>query len=166
MKKILFLFSLFFSLTLISQVDTSYLNIVSWNIQNFGKTKSKLTDVMNYITSKVKNYDIVTIQEVSTSEFGSQAVAKLDDLLDRTGTSWDYVISNPTTGQGSERYAYIYKKSRVKLKSAELEKSLQDSINREPFKAVFMFKSQEYFLASISGCLSVGTKCKLNKKYS
>lgn len=152
MKKILIFFFLFliFSLnTVTSQVDTSYLNILSWNIQNFGRTKSELNDVMNYITSKVKSYDIVAIQEVSTSEFGSQAVAKLDDLLDRTGSSWDYVVSNPTTGKGSERYAYIYKKSRVKLKSAELESSLQDSLNREPFKAVFIFKSSEYYLFNL-----------------
>ena len=132
-----------------SQIDTSYLNIVSWNIQNFGRSKSQNDTTMNYICNKIKGYDIVAVQEVSTSEFGSQAVAKLDDLLDRTGTSWDYIISDPTTGDGSERYAYLYKKSRVKLKESGLEKSLQDSINREPFKAVFIFKNSEYYLFNL-----------------
>lgn len=131
------------------QIDTTYLNIVSWNIQNFGRSKSQNDTTMNYICKKVKIFDIVAVQEVSTSEFGAQAVAKLDDLLDRTGTSWDYIISEPTTGAGSERYAYLYKKNRVKLKFAGLEKSLQDSINREPFRAVFLFKNQEYFLFNL-----------------
>lgn len=146
-------FILFFSLLvfqLFSQVaDTSKLNIISWNIQNFGRSKSESNETMNYIVSKVKIFDIVAIQEVSTSEFGAQAVAKLDDLLDRTGTSWDYVVSDPTTGPGSERYAYLYKKNRVKLKFAGLEKSLQDSLNREPFRAVFIFKNQEYILFNL-----------------
>lgn len=144
----IFLFLLFFN-NIIAQTDTSKLNIISWNIQNFGRSKSELVDVMSYIASKVKFYDIVAVQEVSTSEFGAQAVAKLDDILDRTGSSWDYIVSYPTTGPGSERYAYLYKKHRVSLKFADLEKSLQDSLNREPFKAVFLFKGQEYFLFNL-----------------
>lgn len=130
--------------------DTSNLNIVSWNIQNFGRSKSASDTVMKYICDKVKGYDIVAIQEVSTSEFGAQAVAKLDELLDRTGTSWDYVVSDPTTGAGSERYAYLYKKSRVKLKEKPcLEKTLEDKLNREPFKAIFVFKGSDYYLFNL-----------------
>ena len=102
--------------------------------------------IVNHLLQKE---DIVVIQEVSTSEFGAQAVAKLDGLLDRTGTSWDYVVSDPTTGPGSERYAYLYKKSRVKLKESGLEKTLQDKINREPFRAVFIFKKNEYYLFNL-----------------
>ena len=39
--------------------DTSHLNIVSWNIQNFGRSKSASDTVMKYICDKVKGYDIV-----------------------------------------------------------------------------------------------------------
>ena len=134
MKKFLLLSLLIFiTIQLFSQTskNPSKLNIVSWNIQNFGRSKSSSDSVMKYICEKVKDYDIIAIQEVSTSEFGSQAVAKLDELLDRTGTSWDYVVSDPTTGSGSERYAYLYKKDRVKLKEKPcLEKTLEDKINR------------------------------------
>lgn len=149
MRLYLTLAILFLSLFTYSQTDTSYLNVVSWNIQNFGRSKSADTSVMNYICQKVKKFDIVAVQEVSTSEFGSQAVAKLDDLLDRTGSSWDYIVSDPTTGQGSERYAYLFKKSRVSLRYAGLEKTLQDSLNREPFRAVFVFKKIEYNLFNL-----------------
>ena len=133
---------------LLSQVDTSYLNIVSWNIQNLGKSKSD--DELSYISTKIKFYDIVAIQEVSTSEFGSQAVAKLDDYLDRTGSDWDYIISNSTSGDGSERYAFLFKKNRVKLKEkAQLEASLSEVMNREPFRAIFIFKNIEYYFFNL-----------------
>jgi endonuclease/exonuclease/phosphatase family metal-dependent hydrolase len=138
-----FLFSLGFSQVV---VDTTQLNIISWNIQNFGRSKSESMDVMKYISTKVKDFDIVAVQEVSTSEFGQKAVARLDSLLDLTGTQWEYVVSDITTGPGPERYAYLYKKNRVKLKESSLEKTLQDKINREPFKAVFVFKGNEYYL--------------------
>ena len=147
--KLLILMCLFSVIGYSQVIDTAYLNVISWNIQNFGRSKSESDSVMKYICSKVKSHDIVVIQEVSTSEFGAQAVAKLDALLDRTGTSWDYVVSDPTTGPGSERYAYLYKKSKVKLKESGLEKTLQDKLNREPFRAVFIFKKNEYYLFNL-----------------
>lgn len=150
MKKLL-LFLLLITCVLKSQKpDTSYLNVVSWNIQNFGRSKSSNDTVMNYLAQKLKIYDVIAVQEVSTSEFGSQAVSKLDGLLDRTGSSWDYFISDPTTGAGSERYAYLFKKSRVKLKEKpQLESSLSDKLNREPFKAIFVFKGNEYYFFNL-----------------
>jgi deoxyribonuclease-1-like protein len=151
MKKILLLLLTFLTTFAFSQaIDTSYLNVISWNIQNFGRSKSSNDTVMKYLAQKLKIYDIIAVQEVSTSEFGSQAVAKLDDLLDRTGSSWDYVVSNPTSGEGSERYAYLFKKSRVKLKEKpQLESSLSDKLNREPFKAIFVFKGNEYYFFNL-----------------
>lgn len=151
MKKIFTLFLTFITAIVFSQtIDTSYLNVVSWNIQNFGRSKSANDTVMKYLAQKLKSYDIIAVQEVSTSEFGAQAVSKLDDLLDRTGSSWDYVVSNPTSGEGSERYAYLYKKSRVKLKTKpELESTLSDKLNREPFKAIFVFKGNEYYFFNL-----------------
>jgi endonuclease/exonuclease/phosphatase family metal-dependent hydrolase len=35
---------------------------VSWNIQNFGKSKSEVE--INFIANTLKNYDIIAIQEV------------------------------------------------------------------------------------------------------
>jgi deoxyribonuclease-1-like protein len=125
------------------------LKIVSWNIQNFGKSKMSNDTIMLFISEVVKGYDIVAIQEVSVSEFGSQAVAKLDDLLDRSGTSWDYIISDATSGEGSERYAYLFKKDRVKLEGHSLEKSLASVVDREPYIGKFLFEGKEYILGNI-----------------
>jgi endonuclease/exonuclease/phosphatase family metal-dependent hydrolase len=152
--QLLFLFSVAFSATpYVNDIkklpeEKKAILFVSWNIQNLGKSKSD--EELSYISTKIKFYDIVAIQEVSTSEFGSQAVAKLADNLDRTGSDWDYVISNSTSGDGSERYAYLFKKNRVKLKEkAQLEASLSEVMNREPFRAIFIFKNIEYYFFNL-----------------
>ena len=44
----------------------------------------------------------------------------------------------------------MYKKSRVKLKEKPcLEKTLEDKLNREPFKAIFVFKGSDYYLFNL-----------------
>lgn len=119
--------------------------IMTWNLYNFGRSKE--AEDIDYISSQIKGYDIVTIQEISTTPPGAQAVAKLADELNRTGSQWDYVLSDPTTGDGKERYAYLWKTSKAELKGkAWLEKSLEDEIDREPYMARFQIKKTEEIL--------------------
>lgn len=146
MRYILFLLC-FITSQLSAQVDTTFLNICSWNIQNFGKSKSP--SEIEYICQKIKNFDLIAVQEVSTSDWGAKAIALLDDYLDRTGCDWDYIISNPTTGDGSERYAFLFKKHRVNLVSFNLVTKLSSSINREPFLATFKFLGVNYDLYNL-----------------
>ena len=73
----------------------SQISICSWNIQNFGKSKSD--NEIEFIANTIRNYDAVAIIEVVAGYGGSQAVAKLADALNRKGTKWDYSISDPTT---------------------------------------------------------------------
>jgi len=113
-----------------------YLRLVSWNLYNFGKSKND--QEMAFIAESLRDYDIVAVQEVSTGPAGAQAVARLDDELDRRGFEWDYRISDPTSGDGSERYAYLWKTSRAQIKGrAWLEPSLAGPIDREPYMARF-----------------------------
>ncbi|RMH55873.1 MAG: endonuclease [Bacteroidetes bacterium] len=110
--------------------------LATWNLYNFGRSKD--AGEIAVMAEVLRNFDLVAIQEVSTSEAGVQAVARLDAALDRTGTAWEYVVSDPTTGDGSERYAYLWKPSRVRLVDpAWLEASLADPIDREPYMARF-----------------------------
>jgi hypothetical protein len=44
----------------------------------------------------VRDYDIIAIQEVVAGYGGAQAVAKLADELNRKGSKWNYIISDPT----------------------------------------------------------------------
>jgi deoxyribonuclease-1-like protein len=57
--------------------------LVSWNIQNFEKSKSEVE--INFIANTLKNYDIIAIQEVVAGYGGAQAVAKLAAELNRKG---------------------------------------------------------------------------------
>tara|TARA_R110000765_G_scaffold295818_3_gene390970 strand:+ start:1529 stop:2341 length:813 start_codon:yes stop_codon:yes gene_type:complete len=131
-QKILLLFILLISVQIFSQQDE--ITIVSWNIQDFGKTKSN--DELEQIAEVVRDVDIVAIQEVVSGYGGAQAVAKLSDLLNRKGAKWDYVISDPTNGTkyASERYAFVWKTKHIKIKNrGRLLKELDALIDREPF---------------------------------
>ena len=125
------------------------LKVISWNIQNLGKSKLENDSILLYIAKKINPYDIITIQEISTSIWGAKVIAKLDDILDRMGSNWDYTLSDPTEGEGKERYAYLFKTSKVKLKKAYLDKNLETSIQREPYIGKFIYNQKEYTLFNL-----------------
>lgn len=121
------------------EISDAHLGIVTWNLYNFGRTKD--AQEIRVAADLLRWYDLVAIQEVVTSPPGAQAVARLDAALDRRGYAWDYRISNPTTGAGTERYAFLWKPSRVRLLGdAWLASSLSDRIDREPYLARFQHK--------------------------
>lgn len=133
MKYILSFFLLFLTCLSFSQTK-----ILSWNLENFGKSKSE--SELNFIANTVLEYDIIVLQEVVAGYGGSQAVAKLATILNQKGTKWDYSISNPTSSSSykTERYAFIWKTSKIKLKgNAWLEKKYNLEIDREPYFATF-----------------------------
>ncbi len=136
---------IFFFITVLN----AQIKMLSWNLENFGKSKSDVA--LLYIANTVKDYDVVAIQEVVAGEGGAQAVARLADELNRKGSMWDYTISNPTTGSPnkSERYAYLWKTARVSLiGKAWLEKRYQLEMDREPFLAKFSFEGKEVTLVT------------------
>jgi len=133
MKNILSSLLLFLSLLSFSQSK-----IVSWNLENFGKSKSVIE--LNFIANTVQEYDIIAIQEVVAGYGGAQAIAELNRILNEKGTKWDYTISNPTSGTSykTERYAFIWKTKKAKLKGNPwLEKKYHLEIDREPYFATF-----------------------------
>lgn len=142
MKKTLFL--LLFTSTLFSQVK-----LLSWNIENLGKSKSD--NAITYIANTVKDYDIVVIQEVVAGNGGAQAVARLADELNRKGAKWDYSISDPTSSSAykTERYAYIWKTAKVKkIGKAWLEKKYNLEIDREPYYCTFEYNKKQFTIAN------------------
>lgn len=133
MKSILSFFFFFFTILTFSQTK-----ILSWNLENFGKSKSETE--LNFIANTLAAYDIIAIQEVVAGYGGAQAVAKLSSILNDKGSKWDYTISDPTSGSSykTERYAFLWKTSKVKLKgNAWLEKKYNLEIDREPFFGTF-----------------------------
>lgn len=128
-------------------ISAQCLKICSWNIQNLGKKKS--AETITYIAKILNEFDFVCIQEVSTAPPGAQAVAKIADELNRKGSKWDYKVSDPTSGKGSERYAFLWKTSKGKLLRSLLESSLADNIDREPFLGVFVTGKDTFMIGTI-----------------
>lgn len=132
-------------LFLLSQSFFAQTKLLSWNIENLGKSKS-IAEI-SFIANTVKKYDIIAIQEVVAGEGGAQAVALLVDELNRKGSKWDYTISVPTssTTYKTERYAFIWKTAKVKkIGKAWLEKKYHLEIDREPYYCTFEYKSKQF----------------------
>ena len=142
-KPILFLVLLLCYLGLASQVS-----LCSWNLQNFGKSKSD--SAIKFIAKTVKDFDLVCIVEVVSGRGGAEAVARLADELNRSGWKWDYSVSHSTssTGGGSERYACLWKSARLKkIGEAMLEKHYSNEFEREPYIMSFAEKNGNFTIA-------------------
>ncbi len=119
--------------------------LLSWNIENLGKSKSPET--IAYIAQTMQDYDVIAIQEVVAGYGGSQAVVQLVDALNRLGNKWDYTISDPTSSSAykTERYAFIWKPSRVqKVGAAWLESHYSLVIDREPYFCTFNYEGKTF----------------------
>lgn len=142
--KFLFLILLFES-NLFAQTS-----ICSWNLKDLGQSKSD--SEIDFIANTLKDFDLLAIQEVVAKDpAGAKAVARLVDVLNRKGSKWDYVISEPTSGNSykSERYAFIWKTSKLtKMGDAWLEKKYSLEIDREPYFATFKSKDKVFTLVT------------------
>lgn len=141
---ITFLFLIWSYTLLYSQVK-----LISWNVENLGQSKSS-TEI-KFMAETLKSYDVVALQEVVAGYRGVQGVAKLADELNRTGSKWDYVVSDPTSSSAykTERYAFLWKTSAVKkIGKAWLEKTYTLEIDREPFYSTFEHKGRLFTLVN------------------
>ena len=138
MKKFFTATILFIGLFSFAQVKFS-----SWNIQHMGKSKSE--ESIAYIAQTLRDFDVVAIQEVVAGPGGAQSVARLADELNRLGAKWNYRISDPTKSSpySSERYAYLWKTSKVKLIGKPwLDLNFVDEIEREPYFMQIQYKGE------------------------
>lgn len=145
MKKYTFLLLIFISFSCYAQ----NVSICSWNLQNLGKSKDNAE--LNYVADVIKVFDVIAIQEVVSGYGGSQAVARLADELNRLGSKWDYVISNPTStlGNSSERYAFLWNTAKVtKHGMPWLESNYSSEIDREPYFCQFTAGKKTFTLSS------------------
>ncbi|MBF0240650.1 MAG: hypothetical protein HQM12_23360 [SAR324 cluster bacterium] len=153
MTRLLLLLMLFFATDIFAECQPDAISVMSWNIQNLGgslyrKAPSKDISELETIIQTVKGSDIVAIQEVMVST-GAKAIALIADGLNRTGAKWDYSVSDPTSGRGSERYAFLWKTSKVFLVKAWLSQSLSDPLDREPFIGQFRLKRKTILIFNL-----------------
>lgn len=145
MKRFILLLLLYF----ISFYTFAQLKVVSWNIENLGKSKSP--QELQFIARIINDYDIVAVQEVVAGYGGAQSVAQLVDELNRKGKQWDYVVSDPTSSSAYkvERYAFIWQSSKVKkIGRAWLEEKFNLQIDREPYYCTFRYGSKNFTLVN------------------
>ena len=139
MKKLILILALLLPMLTFSQV------IMSWNIQYLGESKFKKDTIVPAIGDVMvqSKADIIAIQELVTKKYGDSCIIQLANILD-----YNYVISNKTSGRGTERYAYLYSKE-IKLDTAYLDMTLGDSINREPYIAHFTYFCKEIIIRQV-----------------
>ena len=118
------------------------IKIASFNIQVFGKTKAGKPEVMEIITDIITQFDIVAVQEIRDKS--GTAITHLENLLDATGTDYNYIIG-PRLGRTSskEQYAYIYNTNTIEAigEPYTYDDSAKDIFHREPFIAQFKAKN-------------------------
>ena len=147
LKKYLSSFSLILFVSFSGFAQT--INVCSWNLKDFGQTKTE--EQITFIAKTLKNYDVIAVQEVVAGPGGPKAVASLSDALNRTGAKWDYTISHGTSSDrySKERYAFLWKTSRVqKVGDAWLEKKYNLEISREPYLAKFQVGKKQFTLVT------------------
>jgi len=139
MKKILLI--LFFVLPLLTWSQV----IMSWNIRDLGKAKYERDTIIPAIANVMleSKADIIAIQEVVLNSYGDSCVIQLSKIL-----NFNYTISNRTSGNGAERYAYLYRKD-IKLDTSYLEPELSDVIDREPFVANFNYYCRKLVIRQV-----------------
>lgn len=136
-------------LLILVSLTNAQVKVLSWNVENLGKSKSD--SAIAFIANTIQEYDVVALQEVVAGYGGAQAVAQLADVLNRKGSKWDYIVSDPTSSSAykTERYAFIWKTSKVKrVGKAWLESKYHLEIDREPYYATFEYKNKQFTLAN------------------
>ena len=144
MKKLFILLFL-----ILSSFGFSQVKLLSWNVENFGKSKSNAE--IAYIATLLDKYDLVALQEVVAGYGGAQAVARLADELNRKGNHWEYTISDATlsTPNKTERYAFLWKTAQLKkIGKAWLEKKYAIEIEREPYLCTFVYHNKQFTAVS------------------
>ncbi len=149
MRKLLAAWLLLFSLTVCAQGD--HVKLLSWNIRDLGGSKDDAE--IQLMARVMRDYDVIAIQEVVAKDpAGAKAVARLVAVLDRSGADFDYRVSEPTASSSahiSERYAFIWRTSKVKLVGRpRLLSAFAKTIEREPYLAEFEWDRKRFRVAN------------------
>lgn len=114
------------------------ISIASFNIQAFGETKLAKPRVMDVLSSVVRQFDIVAVQEVRAKH--ADVLPRFVALINQDGSQYDYVLG-PRLGRttSKEQYAFIYDTTRVQIdrSSVYTVDDPADRLHREPLVTRF-----------------------------
>jgi endonuclease/exonuclease/phosphatase family metal-dependent hydrolase len=133
-----------------SIIDDATIGILSFNIENLGKSKSSKPEIMDILSAIITNFGITAIQEVSDKE--GRVIPKLVDIINRKSSEkYDYVLS-PRVGEGNqaEAYAYVYNTVLVSyLNQSAVYPDSDNDYDRPPFTAHFQSGKFTFVLATV-----------------
>lgn len=134
------------SLTLFSQ--SKQLNIGSFNIQNFGKSKLAKKEIVDTLASIVRQFDLIAIQELS--DVSNTVAPAFVSIINNNKYHYKLACSKrtgmqPDNKSSQEQYAFIYNSDVLILLDTSLyDDSAFDYFHREPFIASFKTKSGKF----------------------
>jgi endonuclease/exonuclease/phosphatase family metal-dependent hydrolase len=126
------------SLPPIQSSGADSIKIATFNIQVFGTSKLQKTKSMQVLTSVVRNFDVVAIQEVRSTD--DNVVPTFVKMINAEGARYDFVIG-PRLGRtnSKEQYAILFDTARIEVdrSSVYTTPDPQDLLHREPMAARF-----------------------------
>lgn len=114
------------------------IQIATFNIQVFGKSKMSKPAVMDVLTKIVRRYDIVAIQEIRAQD--DTILPRFVDMLNADGAHYDFVIGERLGRTNStEQYAYVFDTATIEVdpQSVYTVPDPKDLLHREPLVARF-----------------------------
>ncbi len=114
------------------------IRIATFNIQVFGDSKLRNSQVTDILAEIVRRFDLVAVQEVRSKD--DDLVKRFVERINVGGASYDHVIG-PRLGRTSskEQYAFIFDSKRIAVdrRSIYTVADPDDLLHREPFVARF-----------------------------
>lgn len=114
------------------------ITIASFNIQVFGQSKLNKPDVMEVLTKIVRQFDVVAIQEVRSSQ--QDVLPRFVSMLNADGSRFDFAIGERLGRTSSkEQYAYIFNTATIEIDRSTIYTvgDPDDLLHREPMAASF-----------------------------
>lgn len=119
--------------------------VASFNIRIFSNT-SRNDQELGYIADILDDYDIIAIQELRDEKVLQRTIS----ILNNRGREYGYDISAPVGKEVKERYAFLYRKDKVKeIYPGKLYKKTKDEFIREPFYATFKANNFDFTLITV-----------------
>lgn len=114
------------------------IRIASFNVQALGTTKSRKPHVMEVLARIVREFDIVAVQEIRSTD--QDLIPNFVDLINRADRYYDYIVG-PRVGRHAnlEQYAFLFDSATVEVDRSQLYTVADpdDLLHREPLVAWF-----------------------------
>ena len=127
----------------------------SFNVQNYGTSKSSHSAVMKILVKIVSNYDLFAMQELEQTidQASTNTGVVIRDFLDRmnAANSDAYALVASPKVDTTEQYIFLYKKALFKVISSTVYSDPNSKFARPPFilRLKHLASAEEFYLVTI-----------------